>query len=222
MVPRNFVDKYWKGMSNPISLKFPNGYECKMFWIQLGDDVWFLNWKRFARSLRYGDLLVFQYKGGSDFYVIILDDSKLEIDYSSMQYNDDHDSNKHCKLEESDDDCIEILNDIATNSATPHGTNIDKTKFNMNATKQNVSGYEGRTSSCKHNTGKRKLFAGTSSSRHVLSDSEGPNVMKQNTFELVVNSSYPCVPNEFLSKHEDLHGKFVELKVGGKSWALDV
>lgn len=27
-----------------------------------------------------------------------------------------------------------------------------------------------------------------------------------------------CVPNEFLSKHEDLHGKFVELKVGGKSW----
>lgn len=26
------------------------------------------------------------------------------------------------------------------------------------------------------------------------------------------------VPNEFLSKHEDLHGKFVELKVGGKSW----
>jgi hypothetical protein len=84
------------------------------------------------------DLLVFQYKGGSDFYVIILDDGKLEIDYSSMQYNDDHDSNKHCKLEESDDDdddCVEILNDIATNSATPHGT-----KVNMNATKQNVSG----------------------------------------------------------------------------------
>ncbi|RHN78221.1 putative DNA-binding pseudobarrel domain-containing protein [Medicago truncatula] len=128
-------------MSNPISLKFPNGSECKMFWIQIGDAVWFLNWKRFARSLRCGDLLVFQYKGGSNFYVIILDDSKLEIDYSSMQCNNDQDSNKHHKQEEEsdDDDCVEILNNIATTFVAPLGTNIDKRKINI-ATKQKVSG----------------------------------------------------------------------------------
>ncbi|KEH40798.1 putative transcription factor B3-Domain family [Medicago truncatula] len=139
MLPRNFVEKYWKGVSNPISLKFPNGSECKMNWVQRGDDVWLLNWMRFARSLRCGDLLVFQYNGGSDFHVIILDDSKLEIDYSNMKCNDDQDSNKICKQEEEsdDDDCVEILNDIA---ATPQGTNIYKRKFNINATQKKVSG----------------------------------------------------------------------------------
>jgi hypothetical protein len=58
-----------------------------------------------------------------------------------MKCNDDQNSNKHCKQEEEsdDDDCVEILNDIATTSATPQGTNIDKRKININATQQNVS-----------------------------------------------------------------------------------
>ncbi|RHN78217.1 putative transcription factor B3-Domain family [Medicago truncatula] len=130
MVPRNFVEKYWKGVSNPISLKFPNDSECKMNWVLRDNDIWLLNWKKFARSLRCGDLLVFQYKGGSDFHVIILDDSKLEIDYSSMRFNDHQDSYKHCKQEEeSDDDCVEILNNMNATQGT-----------NMNATKQKVSG----------------------------------------------------------------------------------
>jgi hypothetical protein len=80
MIPRNFVEGYWKDVSNPISLRLPNGYDCKMYWVQRGDDIWLQNWKSFSRSLRCGDLLVFQYKGGSDFHVIIFDDSKLEID----------------------------------------------------------------------------------------------------------------------------------------------
>ncbi|KEH40800.1 uncharacterized protein [Medicago truncatula] len=142
MVPRNFVDKFWKDVPNPISLKFPNDSECKMNWVLRGNDIWLLNWKKFARSLRCGDLLVFQYKGGSDFHVIILDDGKLEIDYSSMKCNDDQDSNKICKQEEEsdDNDCVEILNDIATTSTAPEGTNIDKRRINMNASKQKVSG----------------------------------------------------------------------------------
>ncbi|RHN52052.1 putative transcription factor B3-Domain family [Medicago truncatula] len=153
MIPRNFVERYWKDVSNPISLKFPNKSQCKMNWEQRGDDIWLLNWKRFARSLRCGDLLVFQYKGGSDFHVIIFDVSKLEIDYSSIGCNDNEENNK-----ESDDDYdVEIpsdsentkisinkkrinLNDIATTAATPQGTNIHKRKTNINATQQNVSG----------------------------------------------------------------------------------
>jgi hypothetical protein len=105
MIPRNFVERYWKDVSNPISLKLPNESICKIFWVQLCDDVWLLDWKRFARSLRCGDLLVFRYKGGSDFHVIIFDDSKLEIDYSSMIFNDEQEAN------ESEDDVIEITDE---------------------------------------------------------------------------------------------------------------
>ncbi|GAU49059.1 hypothetical protein TSUD_25170 [Trifolium subterraneum] len=100
MIPRNFVERYWKDVSNPISLRLPNESVCKMFWVQWGDDIYIQDWKRFARSLRCGDLLVFQYKGGSDFHVIILDESKLEIDYSSMRYNDDQEEEERENIEQ--------------------------------------------------------------------------------------------------------------------------
>jgi hypothetical protein len=153
MIPRKFVERHWKDVSNPTSLRLPNGSEFKMNWVQRGDDVWLQNWKRFARSLRCGDLLVFQYKGGSDFHVIILDDSSLEIDYSCMRCNDEQEA----KESDDDDDCVEIpndhentqqplkkkkinSNDIATSAATPQGTNIGKRKININASLQKVSG----------------------------------------------------------------------------------
>ncbi|PNX71206.1 hypothetical protein L195_g027078 [Trifolium pratense] len=105
--------------------------------VQQGEDIWLQNWKRFARSLRCGDLLVFQYKGGSDFHVIILDDSKLEIDYSSMRYNDDQE-------EEERENTEQPLKKKKINSngsvVTLQGTSIDKRKINMNATQQKVSG----------------------------------------------------------------------------------
>ena len=143
MITKNFVEKYWKGVTNPISLNIPNESGCKiLFQMQWGDDICLLNQKRFVCSLICRDLLVFQYKKGSDFHVIILDNSKLEIDYSSLKYNDDHDFNKHCKQEEEsdDDDCAEILNDIVTTSTTSQKTNIDKRKINMNATQQKAIG----------------------------------------------------------------------------------
>jgi len=147
MIPRNFVERYWKDVPNPISLKLPNGSACKMNWVQSGDGIWLQNWKRFAWSLRCGDLLVFQYKGGSDFHVIILDDSKLEIDYSSMRCNDDQENTKESDDDDDDNDyeCVEIpsdtentkiplkkkrinSNDIAAAAATPQGSNIHKRK----------------------------------------------------------------------------------------------
>jgi len=161
MIPRKFVERHWKDVSNPISLILPNGSEFKMNWVQRGDDIWLQNWKRFAWSLRCGDLLVFQYKGGSDFHVIILDDSSLEIDYSCMRCNDDQEAKDSDDDDDDDDDddydCVEVLNDgentrqplkkkkinsndIATIAATPQGTNIDKGEININASLQKVSG----------------------------------------------------------------------------------
>jgi hypothetical protein len=136
MIPRNFVEGYWKDVSNPITLKFPNGSDCKMYWVQQGDNIWLQNWKMFARSLRCGELLVFQYKGGSDFHVIIFDDSKLEIDYSSMRYNDDQDEEEREITDQPLKKQKINSNDIATTTAsTTQGTNIDK-----NGTQQNVLG----------------------------------------------------------------------------------
>ncbi|RHN78219.1 putative transcription factor B3-Domain family [Medicago truncatula] len=160
MIPRNFAERYWNDVPNPISLKLPNGSACKMNWVQRGDGIWLQNWKRFAWSLRSGDLLVFQYKGGSDFHVIILDDSKLEIDYSSMRCNDDQANTKESDDDDDDDDdyeCVEIPSDsentkiplkkkrtnsngIATTATTPQGSNIHMRKTNINASQQKVSG----------------------------------------------------------------------------------
>ncbi|KAK2399800.1 B3 domain-containing transcription factor VRN1 [Trifolium repens] len=122
MVPRNFVERYWKDVSNPISLRLPNESVCKMFWVQFGDDIWLQDWKKFARSLRCGDLLVFQYKGGSDFHVIIFDDSKLEIDYSSVICNNEQEA------KESDDDgYVEITNEVDNTKQS-----LKKKKINSN------------------------------------------------------------------------------------------
>ncbi|XP_045820283.1 B3 domain-containing protein Os12g0591400-like isoform X2 [Trifolium pratense] len=160
MIPRNFVEGYWKDVSNPISFILPNGSDCKMYWVQHGDDIWLQNWKKFSRSLRCGDLLVFQYTGGSDFHVIILDDSKLEIDYSSMRCNNnDQDSSKQyisTKLEEEEEeecddaDCVEVPNDnentkqpfkkkkINSNDCAATHT-PQRRRINMTATAQKVS-----------------------------------------------------------------------------------
>jgi hypothetical protein len=54
-------------------IAYPQGRAC----VQWGDDIWLQQWKRFARSLRCKDLLVFQYKEESYFYVNILDESIL-------------------------------------------------------------------------------------------------------------------------------------------------
>ncbi|XP_045820295.1 B3 domain-containing transcription factor VRN1-like isoform X2 [Trifolium pratense] len=161
MVPRNFVERYWKDVSNPISLRLPNESMCKMFWVQLGDDIWLQDWKRFARSLRCGDLLVFQYKGGSYFHVIIFDDSKLEIDYSSMICNDEQEDKESDDDDDDDDGYAEITNDCdntkqslkkkkinsndsATTFATPQVKKIHKRKINMKATQQKISEANGK------------------------------------------------------------------------------
>ncbi|XP_045831909.1 B3 domain-containing protein REM6-like [Trifolium pratense] len=121
-----------------------------MFWVRWGDEIWLQDWKRFARSLRCGDLLVFQYKGGSDFNVTIFDDSKLEIDYSNMicideQEAKESDEDGYVKITNEGDNTKQPLkkkkinsNDSATTAATPQVTNIDKRKINMKATQQKL------------------------------------------------------------------------------------
>jgi len=84
------VEKFWKGISNPIFLKLPNGVQQKIFWVENNGDIWFQkNWENFAKSLKYGNLLTFKYIGGSYFKVKIFGVNALEIDYSNIKSVDE-------------------------------------------------------------------------------------------------------------------------------------
>ncbi|KAL5056794.1 hypothetical protein RYX36_028398 [Vicia faba] len=84
--PKIYVQKYWKGTSNPIFLRLPNGVQHKIFWEERDGDIWFQkNWKEFAKFLKYGYFLTFKHTGGSYFKVKIFDLSSLEINYSNIR-----------------------------------------------------------------------------------------------------------------------------------------
>jgi len=89
-VPKLYVEKYWKGISNPIFLKFPNGVEQKIFWVESNGDIWFQkNWESFAKFFKYGYLLTFKFIGGSYFKVKIFGANTLEINYSKIKSVDE-------------------------------------------------------------------------------------------------------------------------------------
>ena len=84
------MEKYWKGISNPIFLKFPNGVQQEIFWVESNGDIWFhKNWESFAKFLKYGYLLTFKFIGGSYFKVKIFGANTLEINYSNIKSVDD-------------------------------------------------------------------------------------------------------------------------------------
>ncbi|KAK2399832.1 B3 domain-containing transcription factor VRN1 [Trifolium repens] len=78
--------------------------------------------------------------------------------------------------------------------------------------------------SCDDNIAKRRDIGETSRSRprvHFVEDSEGGNMMKHFTFEILVkNYEYPNLPKEFLNIGCD--DIYVELKMGRKSWFVKV
>jgi len=89
-IPKKYVENFWKRMSNPIFLKFPNGVQQEIFWVESNGDIWFQkNWDNFAKFLKFGYLLTFKYVGGSYFKVKIFGASTLEINYSNIKSVDE-------------------------------------------------------------------------------------------------------------------------------------
>ncbi|XP_050889720.1 B3 domain-containing transcription factor VRN1-like [Lathyrus oleraceus] len=86
-LPKKFVGKYWKAISNPVFLILPNGVEHKVFWVEHDSDIWFQkNWEKLAKFLKDNYFLTFKYIGQSYFKVNIYDTSSLEIDYSRIKF----------------------------------------------------------------------------------------------------------------------------------------
>lgn len=131
MLPRSFVKKYGKKLSNPVTLVLPNGDKWEVNWIKRDHDVCFQKgWENFAQhySMSYGHFLVFRFETRSQFQVMIFDKSALEIDYWSIPSpRDQVERNIHCHedAEKSGDkdDYIEISDESEmrrSSSPQPH------------------------------------------------------------------------------------------------------
>jgi hypothetical protein len=64
-LPKTFVEKHWKGISNPVVLKLPNnGARQEIYWEKRDDGIWLRkNWEKIAKFLKLGYLVVFNYIG---------------------------------------------------------------------------------------------------------------------------------------------------------------
>ncbi|KAL2324004.1 hypothetical protein Fmac_023062 [Flemingia macrophylla] len=95
-IPRGFVNECWEGISNPLRLLLPNGAKWNVSWKKHDADIWLTDkWKKFADfySLDQDHLLVFRYVGKSQFHVVILDQTGLEIGYPLMHDGEENGNN---------------------------------------------------------------------------------------------------------------------------------
>lgn len=105
------MKQYGKKLSNPVNLMLPNGDKCEVQWIKRDDDILFQKgWKKFAHdySLSDGHFLVFKYEGGSQFQVMIFNESALEINYPTIIISTSTDDAEHEDAEKSDDDSTSL------------------------------------------------------------------------------------------------------------------
>ncbi|RHN78223.1 putative transcription factor B3-Domain family [Medicago truncatula] len=154
-VPKKYVEKYWKGISNPIFLKFPNGIQQEIFWVERNGDIWFQkNWESFAKSLKYGYLLTFKFIGGSYFKVKIFGANTLEINYANIKYVDEgakateegkgsdesSDAEATEKGEENDESCDEASDESVEMPKQAQRNGKRKVSMDFDTTQQKLSG----------------------------------------------------------------------------------
>nr|XP_029152502.1 B3 domain-containing protein REM6 [Arachis hypogaea] len=112
-IPPSFVEKNWKGLSNPILLELPTGHRIEIKWIMKKNNSVWLNegWRRVVEllGLKHEYFVTFKYNGKSKFELIVFHPNTLEIDYSNVRnfYNDDH--HQGANENHDDDDSIEII-----------------------------------------------------------------------------------------------------------------
>jgi hypothetical protein len=141
-IPKKYVELFWKGISNPIFLRFPNDVQQEIFWVEKsnGDIMFQKNWDQFAKSLKYGNLLTFKYIGGSCFKVKIFCVNALEINYSNIKSIVDEEE----VVEAAEEEAKETI-EVSDESEIPmqaQRTGNGKRKINMDldSTQQKLSG----------------------------------------------------------------------------------
>ncbi|KAK7310190.1 hypothetical protein RJT34_07529 [Clitoria ternatea] len=215
---KSFTRKYGGGISNPLFLKPPDGTEWEICWTKNDGEVWFQKgWEEFAKyySLDHGHLLLFEYKGPSNFDVHIFDTSALEIDYP---YRCTHDGKGY-----NSDDSVEILEQSPCQKNLVRSTVSSANPSLQNSLRFNFS-EEGDEGICNTECPKVEQLGSTKIS--VALRKASTLKPKHPSFMLVmkppfVNGEYLKVPQHFAEKYLKKRHAVVLLEVlDGRSWPV--
>ncbi|XP_039686019.1 B3 domain-containing protein_Os12g40080-like [Medicago truncatula] len=210
-VPKKYVEKYWKGISNPIFIKFPNGVQQEIFWVERNGDIWFQkNWESFAKFLKYGYLLTFKFIGGSYFKVKIFGANTLEINYSNIKSVDEgaEDTKEEGKEsdESSDDEATEESHEDSDESSDESSDEVEMPKQVQRNGKRKVS-MDFDTTQPKF-SGSKKVAMVKKARKYQTSEAVNENT----SFEVTMTQSYAngyflWIPFEFSREHlKDFNG----------------
>jgi hypothetical protein len=142
-LPKTFVEKHWKGISNPVVLKLPNnGARQEIYWEKRDDGIWLRkNWEKIAKFLKLGYLVVFNYIGRSVFEFKIFGLNTLEIDYSNItKFIDESCEAREVIIDVSEDDSDNDMNGVGTSQRRK--TSKRKMNVDFDTTQQKSSGDE--------------------------------------------------------------------------------
>ena len=134
-IPKRFVSRYGKNLSNIMFLKVPSGAVWQVG-LKRGDgEVWLDGgWREFVEyySIGYGHFLVFRYEGNSIFHVLIFDRTASEIEYPSTNAPHYEEPSSNIggslppKMEEIDNDVsVEILDVFPARQTTKEKDTIN-------------------------------------------------------------------------------------------------
>ncbi|KAK2411293.1 B3 domain-containing transcription factor VRN1 [Trifolium repens] len=209
-IPKKYVEKFWKGISNPIFLRFPNGVQQKIFWVKDNGDILFQkNWNQFAKSLKYGNLLTFKYKGGSCFKVKIFCVNALEINYSNIKSIVDEEE----VVEAAEEEAKETI-EVSDESEIPmqaQRTGNGKRKINMDldSTQQKLSGSSSMVKKAK----KCSTTAEAVNMRDTNENNPFFDIIMTKTY---ADGKYVKIPMEFSREHLNNFQGIATLFVGEK------
>jgi hypothetical protein len=211
-IPRKFVEKFGEGLSDIANVAVPNGNEWQVGITKEHNNIWFdEGWQEFVEhhSIGSGYLVVFRYRGDSNFSVLIFDMTACEIQYRRMRPTGGEGMNDAEKCSFYDED--EMKDEGSVESLDTHYCRALKSRvFNLNAREGGSS--KGRSPSSETTVKKEYLEMtdindnsesrrGKSLKKHRMSAPHGETKAKKSKsksrlgelFVLFICCNIPCV-----------------------------
>ncbi|KAM6564450.1 hypothetical protein CsatB_024448 [Cannabis sativa] len=218
-IPRKFIRKYWKTLSESVLVRLPCGSKWNMKLKEKEGSIWLeKGWPEFAKhySIKRGSMLIFKYVGYSEFHVVICDTSTAEIDYP---YDNIDLQFQVPKKEAVEDDCVEISYHFSPSSGAK---TREKSSYLPCSRPQNK---RKRTTSPTEFKGRNSPYISLAEKNIILArvsfESERP------FFKAVMQPSYVKaeffnVPQKFAYRYLKDQGDAVLCVPNGKNWSVQL